>query len=238
MSLSKHDEFWSNKLLVPSVKGIHISNKGHWDRKKFGDEDTVGFLYSSNDILIIDFKDEVMNFTSDNIKNLKLGIGIDDIINIFDLNEFEVDCDDIDFFRTSTVEYNLDSNIIVKKVFEINSDISYFIESQTKKDINISAIDDEFDVYYLAYFQDELVALSGVFKAASSYYHSLSIITDKTHRKKGFGKSLLSYISEDIEKENGVLCFRVNRDNFSSINLCKSCGFQEVSRIQTLSIIR
>lgn len=236
MSLSKHDKFWANKLLVPSIEGVHLSNKKYWDRRKFDDEDTVGFLYSSNSILILDLKCDIEERISKNIKNINLGDDLYSIIEMFNLKGFEVDCDDLDFFRYSQVKYKPRSNFSVQKLHTINNDISYFVNTQPKKDVHASGIDDEFDAYYVAYFNGEIVALSGVFKSNNSYYTSLSIITDSSKRKLGFARSLLSYICEDIENRGGELCFRVNKDNSSSISLCKSCGFQEVSRVQTLSI--
>lgn len=83
-------------------------------------------------------------------------------------------------------------------------------------------------LYFMAQIDDEIVGFAGI-KIILDEADLMNIVTKKSYRNKGIGKSLLNYIisnSKDLGLQSITL--EVNENNSVAIHLYETLGFQKV----------
>ncbi|MGF1685190.1 GNAT family N-acetyltransferase [Photobacterium japonica] len=236
---SPHDQFWAKRLNTPLTVGLHFSVLDYWD---MGDPDTVGFLYSSPDLTILDLAPDLLPLlqqTVASMPNARLQCFNQAISLNPALASYEVDCNDGDYFRQNCPPLtapNVPSGYRIEVTTERPALLDAFLEQQPEADQLSAGLDDEFDRYYSVYRDQALVACLGTFQGRSSYFVSLAMLVDQHERRQGLAKYVLQQAVHEIEANNGTLCYRVNVDNAASIAVCRSLGFSLTNQVQTLSI--
>lgn len=143
------------------------------------------------------------------------------------------------------VNNNIDEvakNSILKMFQNIDDDIDYVsIREVANMDTLIKLLQNENLIHYISYDNDRPIGFAQIiYKSQSINFNtgakinSISVLP--TERHKGVGKTLLTYIIDDLKKRNGIynLYLDVVQDNVNAIKLYSKLGFIKVGQLDNI----
>ncbi len=123
----------------------------------------------------------------------------------------------LNFSRMDIADLNLISSIL-------NSDFDDFWTHSVLKD-ELQSVN---SLYFKATIDNEIVAFAGI-KIILENCDLMNIVTKKSYRNRGIGKSLLDYIISNCKSLNlASITLEVNETNSIAIHLYEDLGFEKI----------
>lgn len=76
--------------------------------------------------------------------------------------------------------------------------------------------------------EDQIISIASVWQFSENWWEIAAVSTLVNHRRKGYSKSVISFLTAYILESNRLATCSTQDDNIAMISTAKSVGFQEV----------
>lgn len=196
---------------------------------------TYNQLQKSKFVLKENYGKEAYWFKYPTVELLAYGKEVEWIINLPNFSDFFELKFDYEFYLNPieykpTINGDFQYRILTEEDEKL---VKNFEGDQAIEDLEMGQVDIEDFLVVGAFAGDKLVAVSSLWEWTNNVV-DIGLIVDKTYRGKGLGKSITSFIINQVIDKR-ICIYRADYENPNSIKIAKSLGFRQVSWCYRLS---